>query len=137
MKRITSIGLLTLILGLGAGYMAGQRAVAEPRPEVKLMNLMRTELGIAKGIEVIISEIHIPPGTSLPTHYHPGEEFVYMLEGSGTAWLKDKPDVHLRKGEVFKVPIKQIHTAKTADEGFKAIVFRVHRMGEPERILAD
>ena len=60
----------------------------------------------------------------------------YVLEGSGKVWLKDKPDVPLKAGDVYKVPLEQIHTAVTEKEGLKALVFRVHKKGEPERVPA-
>ena len=115
--------------------VSGQGTPEKPTP--KLKNLMRTDLESTEGLEVIVSHIEIPPNTALPKHPHPGEEFVYMLEGFGTAWMKDKPDVALTAGEAFKIPLEQIHTAVTGEEGFKALVFRVHKKGQPERILAD
>ena len=133
-KRSVFSLILTGIVSIGLGLTSV--SAAEPM-ELKLANLMRAELESAEGIEVIVSLIEIPPGTTLPKHHHPGEEFVYLLEGSGTVWQKDKPDVHLKKGDVFKVPLEQVHTAMTNKEGFKALVFRVHRKGEPERIPSN
>ena len=69
--------------------------------------------------------------------WHPGEEFVYVLEGSEVLWQKDKPDVHLNKGDVFKVPLKQIQTAMTGEEGVTILVFRVHEKGQPVRINVE
>lgn len=42
-----------------------------------------------------------------------------------------------KKGQVVKVPLKQVHTAITADEGVTLLVFRVHEQGEPERVPVD
>ena len=139
MKRIISGACLVGILVLGISLLTDPTIEADEHEiqELKLANLLRAELELAEGIEVIVSMIEVPPETSLPTHYHPGEEFVYITEGSGTVWQKGKPDIVLKKGDVFKVPLKQVHTAKTGKEGFKAVVFRVHKKGEPERILTD
>ncbi|NKB68486.1 MAG: cupin domain-containing protein [Candidatus Latescibacteria bacterium] len=104
---------------------------------VKLANLLRTELQLAEGVEVIVSMVEIPPNSQLPRHYHPGEEFVYILEGSGTLWQKDKADTPLQQGDIFKIPLKQVHTAKTGADSVKALVFRIHKKGEPERIPSN
>ncbi len=95
---------------------------------------MTSQLELAEGTEVIVSHVEIPANTTLPKHWHPGEEFVYVLEGSEILWQKDKPDVYLKKGDVFKVPLKQIHTAITGEEGATILVFRVHEKGQPVRI---
>lgn len=103
----------------------------------KVDNLLRSELQVADGVEVIVSVIEIGPQFTLPKHYHPGEEFVYVLEGSATVWQQGKPDRVLRAGEVFKIPLEQVHTAMTSDSSARAIVFRVHRKGEPDRVPVE
>ena len=105
--------------------------------ELKLENLLFEALEGAPGIEVIVSRVHIPANTSLPKHWHPGEEFVYVLEGSAILWQKDKDDILVEEGQVFKIPLKQIHTAITGNEGVTALVFRVHEKGQPERVKAE
>ena len=105
--------------------------------ELKLENLMSEELEGVPGTEVIVSRVYIPPNTSLPKHWHPGEEFAYVLEGSVTLWQKGKDDILIREGEAGKVPLKQIHTAITGDEGALILVFRVHEKGKPERVKAE
>lgn len=37
----------------------------------------------------------------------------------------------------MKVPLKQVHTAVTGDEGATILVFRVHEQGQPERIPVE
>ncbi len=104
---------------------------------LKIDNLMTSQLELVEGTEIVISHVEIPANTTLPKHWHPGEEFVYVLEGSEVLWQKDKPDVHLKKGDVFKVPLKQIHTATTGEEGVTVLVFRVHEKGQPVRINVE
>lgn len=103
----------------------------------KLENLMKATLEGVAGTEVVLSRVEIPPDTSLPKHWHPGEEFAYVLSGSVTLWQKGKPDTTFGQGEVAKVPLKQIHTAITGSEGASLLVFRVHELGEPERYDAE
>ena len=100
-------------------------------------NLLSTQLAGVDGTEVIVSRVTIPPNTTLPKHWHPGEEFAYIIEGSVTLWQKGKPDIIGNKGDVVNVPLKQIHTAKTTNEGAVVLVFRVHEIGKPARIKVD
>ncbi len=104
---------------------------------LKIDNIMTTDIESVEGMEMVVSYVEIPTHTILPKHWHPGEEFVYVLEGSEILWQKDKPDVHLKKGDVFKVPLKQIHTAKTGEEGVTVLVFRVHEKGQPVRVNVE
>ncbi len=98
---------------------------------------MTSQLELVEGTEVVVSLVEIPANTTLPKHWHPGEEFVYVMEGSYVLWQKDKPDIHLKKGDVFKVPLKVIHTAKTDKEETTILVFRVHEMGQPVRFNVE
>ena len=59
------------------------------------------------------------------------------LEGSATLWQEGKEDELYQAGEAFKIPLKQVHTAITGDEGVTALVFRVHETGKPERVMAE
>lgn len=133
-KLITTIvmfGMLTIAV-LGTA-----QAGASKIPGLKLNNLMKATLEGVKGTEVIVSHVTIPPNTTLPKHWHPGEEFAYVLEGSVTLWQKGKEDIVAKAGEAVKVPLKQIHTAVTKEEGVTLIIFRVHEQGKPERVKAD
>lgn len=102
-----------------------------------LENLLKAQLEVTEGIEVIVSRVTIPPHSSLPKHWHPGEEFGYVLEGSVVLWQEGKDDIVAKQGDVVKIPLKQVHTAITRDEGATVLVFRVHEQGKPERVPAN
>ena len=127
--------ILGLVLGFGAPVSSG--AADDTESPVKVENLLRTTLESTEGIEVILSLVEIGPGASLPKHYHPGEEFVYVLEGSATTWFQDMPGVELGAGDVLKIPYEQVHTAATGKQSVKVLVFRVHREGQPDRIPVE
>lgn len=104
---------------------------------MKFENLLTSQLEGAKDTEVVVSHITVPANSSLPVHWHPGEEFAYILDGSVTLWQEGKDDVIYKKGDVAVVPYKQNHTIKTQDEAVTILVFRVHEQGQPERVLVD
>ncbi len=107
------------------------------KPGLNLETLLKAVLEGVDGTEVIVSRVTIPPNTSLPRHWHPGEEFAYVLEGSVTLWQEGKDDLVGKQGDVMMVPLKQVHTAITKDESATILVFRVHEQGEPERVPVE
>lgn len=131
---ITTISMLCI---LTIAFSSTANAGAPKIPGLKLDNLMKAKLEGVAGTEVIVSHVTIPPNTTLPKHWHPGEEFAYVLQGSVTLWQKGKEDVTGKAGDVMKVPLKQVHTAVTGEEGVTLLVFRVHEQGKPERIKAE
>ena len=138
MRTITSMLKISISLILiAATSMATAHETAGPSAKLVLEDLVTQKLEMTNNTEVIVSKVRIPANTTLPKHWHPGEEFAYMLEGSVTLWQKGKPDVVFRKGDVGTVPLKQVHTVTTHDEGATILVFRVHETGQPGRILVD
>lgn len=99
--------------------------------------MLRAPITIADGLEVIISDVVIPPNASVPRHYHPGEEFLYVIEGSAIHVEEGKPDRELKAGDAYAIPPRAEHAPRGGPEGARAIVFRVHVAGEEERILVE
>ena len=96
--------------------------------------MLREILSSADGLEVIISDVIIPPNAEIPRHYHPGEEFVYLIEGSATHIEAGKPDRLIEAGEAFVIPPQAVHAPRGGPDGGRAMVFRVHVEGQPERV---
>ena len=99
--------------------------------------LLKTQLEVWEDGEITVSYVEAPAGYEIKKHYHPGEEFAYVIEGSGTAWFKDKPEVVVNKGEILRIPLKAVHTMYPGPDGIKVLVFRVHKEGEPLRINVE
>lgn len=99
--------------------------------------MLRAPITIAAGLEVIISDVVIPPHATVPRHYHPGEEFLYVLDGSAVHVEEGKPDRILRAGDTYVIPPRAIHAPRGGPDGARAIVFRVHVQGAEERILIE
>ena len=81
------------------------------QPGVKRTDLQRHDLG-APGREVIQARVELAPGVAFPKHWHPGEEIIYVLEGSLEYEVEGKPPVTLRAGDVLFVPARAIHAAR-------------------------
>ena len=128
---------VVLLAVMGAVVIFSHHDVFADGEKPVLENLLRSQLEGAEGTEVIISRVTLPPHSTLPKHTHPGEEFAYVLEGTVTLWQDGKDEIVFKAGEVGKVPLNQVHTAITAEEGATILVFRVHETGKPERTLVE
>jgi quercetin dioxygenase-like cupin family protein len=78
---------------------------------VKRTDLQRHDLS-APGREVIQVRVELAPGVAFGKHWHPGEEIIYMIEGSLQYQIEDKPPVTLKAGEVLFVPARTVHAAR-------------------------
>jgi quercetin dioxygenase-like cupin family protein len=81
------------------------------QPGVKRTELQRHDLS-APGREVIQMRVEIDPGVALPMHSHPGEEIVYVLEGTWEFQVEGKATLTLKAGDVSFVPAGAKHSAK-------------------------
>lgn len=99
--------------------------------------MLRAPITGVDGLEVIISDVVIPPNATVPRHYHPGEEFLYVIEGSAIHVEEGKPDRELKAGDAYVIPPRAEHAPRGGPEGARAIVFRVHVAGEEERVLVE
>ena len=117
--------------------MNNATALKEAATQIQFADLLTQQLKGVDNTEVVVSITTVPPHTKLPTHWHPGEEFAYMLDGSITLHQEGKRDEHYKKGDVGVVPLKQVHTVSTQEESASILIFRVHELGQPGRILVD
>ena len=98
--------------------------------------VLRSILAEDPNLEVIVSDVIIPPNASVPRHYHPGQEFLYLIEGTAVHVEEGRPDLPLKAGDTYVIPPRAIHSPRGGPEGARAIVFRVHVKDQPERIEA-
>ena len=56
--------------------------------------------------------VDLDPGVEFGRHWHPGEEIVYVIEGSLQYAVEGKRPVTLNAGEVLFIPARTIHAAK-------------------------
>ena len=68
------------------------------------------------GREVIQVRVDLDPGQTFPNHTHPGEEIIYVIEGTWEYVIGGKP-VKVKAGDVLFVPAGTIHSAKNAGAG--------------------
>lgn len=102
--------LITTIFAFALG--AGAVAVAQSPPlGLKRTDLQRHDLSI-EGREAIQTRVDFAPGATAPWHRHPGEELIYVPEGTLEFQIQGQPAVTLRTGDVFFVPAGTVHMAR-------------------------
>ncbi|MEL7042903.1 MAG: cupin domain-containing protein [Pseudomonadota bacterium] len=121
-------------LGLSLSACATDRDTPSTRPPPGSNEMLRAPVTVSEDLEVIISDVIIPPGAVVPRHFHPGEEFLYVIEGSAVHVEAGKPDQILSAGDAYVIPPEAEHAPRGGPDGARAIVFRVHKHGLPERI---
>jgi quercetin dioxygenase-like cupin family protein len=132
MKTARVMGLTALIVGSGLGLYVAQAQQAG----VKRTDLQQHDLSIP-GHEVVQAIVEIAPGVTAARHWHPGEEIIYVLEGSLEYQLEGKPPVTLKVGDVLFIPAHMIHSAKNVGSGNAAeLATYVVEKGKPLVVLA-
>jgi len=78
---------------------------------IKRTDLQRHALGVP-GREVVQVRVELAPGVAFGKHTHPGEEIIYMLEGSLEYEVEGRPPITLRAGDVLFIPARTVHAAR-------------------------
>ena len=106
------------------------------QPGIKRTNLQRHDLSFP-GREVVQVRVDIGPGEVFPKHSHPGEEIVYMIEGSLEYELEGKPPVTLKAGEVLFIPYGTNHAVKnTGSVNAAELATYIVEKGKPLLVVA-
>jgi quercetin dioxygenase-like cupin family protein len=128
----TRMAAAMLVAGAGMALHAAQAQL----PGTRRTDLQRHDLSIP-GREVVQAVVAIDPGVTAPRHSHPGEEIVYVLEGSLEYRLDGQPARTLKAGEVLFIPAGTIHSARNVGAGNGAeLATYVVEKGKPLSVLA-
>jgi mannose-6-phosphate isomerase-like protein (cupin superfamily) len=105
MKRSTFTFAVTLALGIAVG--AGMTSFLNAMQHVKVANMGK--------------------------HYHPGDAFAYILEGTMLLEIVGKESVTLKAGQSGSLPPQTVHDDKNASQTapLKFLVFHVAKKGDP------
>jgi len=106
-------------------------------PGLKRTDLQQHDLSVP-GREVVQNRVDIGPEAPFVKHKHPGEEIIYVLEGSLEFQVEGKPPTTLKAGDVFFVPAETIHAVKNVGSGTgAALATYVVEKGKPLLELAE
>lgn len=112
MRALRTAAAMVLIV---ASAFAAFGAMAQA-PGIKRTDLLQNDLSVP-GREVIQALVEIAPGVVAPNHSHPGEEIVYVVEGSLEYSLEGRPPVTLKAGETLFIPAGLPHVVTNVGSG--------------------
>ena len=109
-----------------------------PRPPGSTRtDLQRHDLAVP-GREVLQARVDFAPGARFPAHRHPGEEIIYVLEGTLEYEVEGQPPVTLEAGEVLFVPARAFHSARNlGDTPASELATYVLEKGKPLTEFAE
>ena len=106
-------------------------------PGITRTDLQQHDLSVP-GREVIQNRVDIGPEAPAFKHKHPGEEIIYVLEGSLEYQVEGKASVTLNAGEVFFVAAETIHAVKNVGVGNAVeLATYVVEKGKPLVVLVE
>lgn len=105
--KLVTMGVLAaaLIVVSGSPLSAQVRPAGTTRTD-----LQRFDLSIP-GREVLQARVDFAPGSSFPRHSHPGEEIIYVIQGT-IEYEVDGKWVTVKAGDVLFVPDGVVHAAR-------------------------
>ena len=106
--------------------------MAELGPGVERWEILSGELGAAS---LTVADVTLAPGSKAPTHFHPTEEAMVILDGELEAVLGDET-ITVTAGQTVLAPAGVKH-GFTNRSGASARLFGIFPTGKVERTLVD
>jgi quercetin dioxygenase-like cupin family protein len=106
-------------------------------PGIRRTDLQRHDLSVP-GREVVQARVEIGPEAPFVKHTHPGEEIIYVLEGSLEYQIEGEPSMTCNAGDALTVPAGAIHAVRNVGSGNAAeLATYVVEKGKPLITLAE
>lgn len=124
MKAIRALAIVVLFMG--SAQQTGSRRT----------DLQRHDLS-TPGREVVQVRVDFDPGYAAPRHTHPGEEIIYVLEGTLEYEIGGKR-VTANTGDALFVPAGVVHSARNVGRGNAAeLATYIVEKGKPLVVPAE
>ena len=108
-----------------------------PVPGLRRTDLQRHDLSIP-GHEVIQNRVDITPDAPPVRHKHPGEEIIYVLEGTLEYSIDVREPASFNAGEVLLVPPETVHSVRNIGGGNAAeLATYIVEKGKPLLVLVE
>ena len=105
-----ALAVLLLVTGSGSPLPAQPRPAGTTRTD-----LQRHDLSIP-GWETLQALVSFAPGASFPRHRHPGQEVIYVTQGT-IEYEVDGKSVRVSAGETLFIPRGVVHAARNNGAG--------------------
>lgn len=120
---------------------SGQKEKGEPlapAPGFTRNVVVKSDLQGIEGKQMQAWVAEAAPGATSGRHYHPYDEFAYVLDGVFVLEVDGNPPVRLKAGESGHVPAKTLHEGKNGSQTSptRVLVFGLTSKGEPLAVPA-
>jgi quercetin dioxygenase-like cupin family protein len=85
-------------------------------PGLTRTDLQQHDLSVP-GREVIQNRVDIAPEAPPIRHWHPGEEIIYVLEGTLEYQIDGQSPTRVSAGEALMVPAEAVHAVRNVGDG--------------------
>jgi quercetin dioxygenase-like cupin family protein len=100
-------------------------------------DVQRHDLSVS-GREVIQNRVDIGPEAPFVRHKHPGEEIIYVLEGSLEYHIDGRPPIKVDAGSGLTVPPETVHAVRNVGNGPAAeLATYVVEKGKPFLVVVE
>src|SRR5262245_15817520 len=100
-------------------------------------DLQHHDLSVS-GREVIQNRVEIAPEAPYVRHLHPGEEIIYVLEGTLQYDIDGQSSITASAGDALTVPAETVHAVRNVGNGNATeLATYVVEKGKPFLVLAD
>jgi quercetin dioxygenase-like cupin family protein len=90
--------------------------VAQQIPGLRRTDLQQHDLSVP-GREMIQNRVDLDPDAPAIRHWHPGEEIIYVLEGTLEYEIDGQPAMKVSAGEALTVPAEAVHSVRNVGDG--------------------
>ena len=134
MFLLLGVGLAGVAVGIGGTTYVG----AQSTPQITRTEILRQPMSAIDGKEIVVFLADVPPSGVADRHFHPGDEAIYMLQGSLLFEPEHGQPFELKAGEISFNPAKHIHKAKntSSSETAKVLNCMIAEKGQPLAIPA-
>jgi quercetin dioxygenase-like cupin family protein len=116
---------------IAAGSMVLHTALAQQPTGIYRTELQREDL-VVPGREVVQVRVELEPGVLFECHKHPGDEIIYVIEGTFEYQVEGRGTVRVGAGEVLFIPSGVLHSARNVGNGNAAeLATYVVEIGKP------
>ncbi len=128
--------VLSCILLGACSTTQSSNALAVYQPPAGSNLVLEGPIAAVPGHHMVIGDLVATPGMVIPRHSHSGEEFLFVMGGSGTLSIDGKPDVLLKAGQGVRIAPGEVHGGTAGPDGMRAVSSWVVANGQPLRTAA-
>ena len=129
MRTTIAAGILSFALCGMAGWVFGQEAAFSGN---KVVPIIKAEVTGAASKQVIANVYEVPAGSTVPRHYHHGDEFHFVLSGEWAAEVEGRSTKNLKQGEGQYVENGRWHGGKVVgNEPLRLLGLMIVDKGQP------